>query len=70
MTSGGEAGMDADMRIESAFSQVSNPSMYGITVGGGHDEYADVDDEEIALLVELESNDGLQSRAAVTAWFD
>jgi hypothetical protein len=70
MTSGGEAAMDADTRIESAFSLVSNPSMYGITVGGGHDEYADVADQGVALLVGLASNDGLQSRAAVTAWFD
>ena len=70
MTTGGEAGSSPDARIESTLSAASSPSIYGITVSGGHDEYTDIVDQGVAGLIGLISNDGLQSRGAVTAWFD
>jgi dienelactone hydrolase len=70
VTTGGEAGSSPDARIQETLSQASKPSMYGITVGGNHDEYTDKADEGITAFIGLTSNDGVQSRAAVTAWFD
>jgi Chlorophyllase enzyme len=70
LTTGGEAGSSPDMRIMETLGATSKPSMYGITVGGNHDEYSDKADEGVTAFIGLTSNDGLQSRAAVTAWFD
>lgn len=70
LTSGDEAGSSPDERINSTLSQTAHPSMYGIAVGGTHDEYADVADEAPAALIGLTSNDGLYSRGPVAAWFD
>lgn len=70
VTTGGEAGDAPDERITSTLGQAQKPSMYGITVGGNHDEYTDKADEGITAVIGLSSNDGAQSRAAVTAWFD
>ena len=70
VTTGGEAGDAPDERITSTLGQAQKPSMYGITVGGNHDEYTDKADEGITAVIGLSSNDGEQSRAAVTAWFD
>ena len=70
VTSGGEAGSAPDDRIAQTLGDAAHPSLYGITVGGNHDEYTDKADEGITAAIGLTSNDGVQSRAAVTAWFD
>ena len=70
VTSGGEAGDAPDERIQSTLGAATKPSMYGISVGGNHDEYTDKADEGVTAVIGLTSNDGEYSRAAVTAWFD
>ncbi len=70
LLSGDEAGSSPDERINSALSQTTHPSMYGVAVGGTHDEYADVADEGPMAAVGATSNDGLYSRGPVAAWFD
>ena len=70
LTTGGEAGDSPDERIQSTLGATTKPSMYGITVGGNHDEYTDKADEGVTAVIGLTSDDGVQSRAAVAAWFD
>lgn len=67
---GGEAGDAPDERIDSTLASATKPSMFGVTVAGNHDEYTDKADEGITAVIGLTSDDGEQSRAAVTAWFD
>lgn len=70
VTTNGEAGDAPEERIQMTLGRTTKPSMFGITVGGNHDEYTDKADEGITAAIGLSSNDGEQSRAAVTAWFD
>ncbi|HVZ34728.1 MAG TPA: hypothetical protein VG963_20005 [Polyangiaceae bacterium] len=59
--------------VQAAYDATQTPAVFGVTNGGNHDEYADVEDDPGGLLsafAGLTSNDGKRTRAAVAAWFD
>ncbi len=58
--------------VQAAYDATLTPAVFGVTNGGDHDEYADVDDDPGGILAfaGLTSNDGKRTRAAIAAWFD
>lgn len=62
----GSSGMG--LGVESAFNAVDVLSVFAVTADGDHGEYQDVADN--ISFPGVTSNDGLQTRGAVAAWFD
>jgi hypothetical protein len=58
--------------VREAHNETKTPTVFGVTNGGDHDEYADVEDDPggVLSLAGLTSRDGRRTRAAITAWFD
>jgi hypothetical protein len=53
---------------ETAFNCANVPSVFAVTAAGDHGEYQDVADN--VYFPGVTSNDALQTRGAVAAWFD